>query len=99
MLAKDWMAAEPQYKGLHGTFNKKLREEWLAGRFDRYALLAEGDYQNPEACRFHKELHGATGADIPRAIEKHIRDNHFAPASSSTRHRPKAPMAPVHLLS
>jgi len=79
MLAKDWMDAEPQYKELHRKFNTELRRDWLAGRFDRYALLAHWDYQNPVACRFHKELHGATGADIPGAIEKHIRDNHFAP--------------------
>ena len=73
------MDAEPQYKELHRKFNTELRRDCLAGRFDRYALLAQWDYQNPVACRFHKELHGATGADIPGAVEKHIRDNHFAP--------------------
>ena len=52
MLAKDWMDAEPQYKDLHRRFNNDLRRDWLAGRFDRYALLSVWDYQNPTACQF-----------------------------------------------
>ena len=78
MLAKDWMDAEQQYRELHRRFNTELRRDWLASRFDRYVLLSEWDYQNPTACKFHIETHGAAGADIPTAIEAHIRKHFFA---------------------
>ena len=40
---------------------------------------ATWDFQAPKNCTFHEEAHGATGADIPAAVEKHVTDNHFAP--------------------
>jgi hypothetical protein len=30
-------------------------------------------------CTFDEEAHGATGVDIPAAVEQHVTDNHFAP--------------------
>lgn len=78
LLSKEWMAAESQYTELHRRFDRDLRKA-LADRFDRYAFLASWNFQYPEACVFHEELHGATGADIPGAVEKHVRENFFAP--------------------
>jgi hypothetical protein len=79
MLAKEWKETDPQYTDLFRRFDRQLRKEELADRFDRYALLSRWDYQNPPACVFHLEAHGASGSDIPARVEKHIRENFFAP--------------------
>ena len=78
LLSKDWTATDSKYAELHRRFDRELRKE-LADRFDRYALLARWDYQNPKACKFHIEVHRATAGEIPGAVESHIRDNFFAP--------------------
>ena len=78
LLANEWKGSEPQYKDLHTRFDRDLRKR-LTDRFDRYALLASWDYQNPKACKFHIEAHRVTGGSIPGAVEAHIRDNFFAP--------------------
>ena len=78
LLANEWKVSEPQYKELHTRFDRELRKE-LSDRFDRYALLARWEFQDPKACKFHIEAHRATGGDIPGAVENHIRDNFFAP--------------------
>ena len=78
LLANEWKGSEPQYKDLHTRFDRDLRKR-LSDRFDRYALLASWDYQNPKACKFHIEAHRVTGGSIPGAVEAHIRDNFFAP--------------------
>lgn len=79
MLAHDWGQSESQYKTLYERrfspdLSKKLKE-----RFDRYAILHVWDFQTPTSCTFHIEAHQATGGAIPAAVEKHIRDNFFAP--------------------
>lgn len=78
MLAKEWKDTEPQYAQYHRKFDGDLRRE-LAERFNRYAMLARWDYQTPTVCVFHIEEHGASGAAIPAAVEKHVRENFFAP--------------------
>jgi energy-coupling factor transporter ATP-binding protein EcfA2 len=78
LLAREWAQSEPQYKSLQTKYEAALRSE-LKGRFDRYALLATWDFQNPVACTFHEESHGASGAAISDGVEKHVRENHFAP--------------------
>lgn len=83
LLANEWKDSEPQYKELHAKFDRELRKE-LADRFDRYALLAGWNYQDPRACKFHIEAHRASGGDIPGAVEGHIRDNFFAPEDFET---------------
>lgn len=78
MLAKDWKESQTEYVALHKKFDTDLRKE-LAERFSRYAILARWDFQTPTACTFHVEAHDASGAAIPAAVEKHLRDNFFAP--------------------
>ena len=78
MLAKEWKDSEPQYTQYHKKFDGDLRKE-LAERFNRYAMLARWDYQAPTTCVFHLEEHGGSGAAIPAAVEKHARENFFAP--------------------
>lgn len=76
LLAKEWKESEAKYGELYKQFDRELRKD-LAARFDRYAILANWNFQNPTACIFHTEPHGATGSGIPAAVEKHIKDNHF----------------------
>ena len=78
LLAREWQQTEVQYKDLQKRFEDALRTD-LKNRFDRYALLATWNFQSPSACTFHVDEHGATGSDISTGVEKHVRDNHFAP--------------------
>ncbi len=77
LLASEWKQNDSQYEKLHRKYESALKTE-LKTRFDRYALLATWDFQTPQNCTFHEESHGATGADIPAGIERHVFDNHFA---------------------
>ncbi len=78
LLASEWKEKEQQYAKLHTKFEGALKAE-LRNRFDRYALLKTWDFQTPKNCTFDEEAHGATGADIPAAVEQHVTKNHFAP--------------------
>ena len=78
MLAKEWMENESQYADLHRRYSRELRDA-LSERFPKSALLARWDFQNPANCVFHVEPHDATGSNIPLAVEKHARENFFAP--------------------
>jgi hypothetical protein len=77
-LASEWKLTDPQYAKLHVKFEGALKTE-LKSRFDRFVVLATWDFQAPKNCTFDEEAHGATGADIPAAVEKHVAENHFAP--------------------
>jgi len=77
LLAREWMQSDSQYKSLQTKYETALKSD-LKGRFDRYVLLATWDFQNPAACTFHVEAHGAAGAGISDGIEKHVRENNFA---------------------
>ena len=78
LLASEWKEKDQQYSKLHAKFEGALKAE-LRNRFDRFALLKTWDFQAPKNCTFDEEAHGATGADIPAAVEKHVVTNHFAP--------------------
>jgi hypothetical protein len=78
LLAKEWKESESKYADLFKQFDRELRKD-LAARFDRYAILANWNFQNPTACVFHIETLGTSGSAIPAAVEQHIKDNHFAP--------------------
>lgn len=78
LLASEWKQTDQQYAKLHIKYEGALKIE-LKTRFDRYALLATWDFQTPKSCTFNEEAHGATGADIPGAVERHVTENYFAP--------------------
>ena len=78
LLAREWQQTEVQYKDLQKRFEDALRAD-LKSRFDRYAILATWNFQSPSACTFHIDEHGTTGSDISTGVEKHVRENHFAP--------------------
>jgi hypothetical protein len=84
LLSKEWGESESQYDALHKRrFQPELVGK-LKERFDRYAILHVWDFQNPSQCTFHVEPHRASGGGIPAAVEKHIRDNFFAPEDFET---------------
>ena len=84
MLAKEWGDSESQYETLYKRrFYPELKSK-LKERFDRYAILHVWDFQNPAQCTFHVENHRASGGGIPAAVEKHIRENFFAPEDFKT---------------
>jgi energy-coupling factor transporter ATP-binding protein EcfA2 len=78
LLAREWQQTEPQYRDMQKRFEAALSTD-LKSRFDRYALLATWNFQTPSACTFHVDSHGSSGSDISAGVEKHVRENHFAP--------------------
>jgi hypothetical protein len=78
LLASEWKETDQQYAKLHTKFEGALRAE-LKNRFDRYALLKTWDFQTPKNCTFDEQAHGATGAEIPAAVERQVIEDHFAP--------------------
>jgi len=77
-LAEQWKAQNPEYGRLQTKYQKELREI-LKARFDRFAILSNWNFQQPQNCRFHVESHRAQGTAIPEAIEKLINENLFIP--------------------
>jgi hypothetical protein len=78
LLAKEWKEKDGRYTEHARRFDRELRKE-LAERFDRYALLSRWNFPEPRRCVFHTEVHRASGAEIPGAVEKLVRENFFAP--------------------
>jgi hypothetical protein len=77
LLAREWKDSDPQYDKLHTKYERNLKKE-LKDRFDRFAILGRWDFQSPNNCTFHDEKHGSSGADMPKAIEDHVRKHFFA---------------------
>lgn len=78
LLADEWKAQNPEYKRLHGKYERELREH-LKRRFDRFAILATWNFQDPTQCTVHVEAHKAEGTQIPDAIDGAIQKNLFIP--------------------
>lgn len=77
-LAEHWKKQNPEYGRLQTKYQKELRDI-LKARFDRFAIIANWNFQQPRNCRFFIEGHKAEGAKIPDAIDKSIRENLFIP--------------------
>lgn len=77
-LAETWKAQNPEYSKLQTKYQKELREI-LKARFDRFAILGNWNFQQPENCRFQIETHKAQGTKIPEAVDRHIAENLFIP--------------------
>jgi len=84
MLAQEWGQGESQYDTLYKRrFRPELRKE-LVVRFNRYVVLTIWDFQEPTKCEFEPLEHGASGSEIPTAVEKHLFDNFFDPTDFET---------------
>jgi hypothetical protein len=76
LLADKWKAQNPEFKKLHGTYERELRDI-LKRRFDRFAILATWSFQNPAQCMFHVESHKTEGAQIPDTVDGLVCKNLF----------------------
>ncbi len=77
-LAEQWKKQNSEYGRLQTKYQKELREI-IKVRFDRFAIIANWNFQEPKNCRFFTESHNAEGTKIPGAIDKSIRENLFIP--------------------
>jgi hypothetical protein len=77
-LAEKWKTQNQEYGRLQTKYQKELREI-LKSRFDRFAIIANWNFQDPKNCQFFLESHKAEGAKIPDAIDANIRENLFIP--------------------
>lgn len=77
-LSEQWKKDNPVYGRLQTKYQKELRDI-LKARFDRFAIIANWNFQVPKNCHFSVESHKAEGAKIPDAIDKNIRENLFIP--------------------
>jgi hypothetical protein len=77
-LGEKWKIQNSEYSRLQLKYQKELRGI-LRVRFDRFAIISNWNFQEPEKCRFIIESHRSTGNKIPEAIDKHIRENLFIP--------------------
>jgi hypothetical protein len=76
LLAGRWKAQNPEFKKLHAQYERELRDI-LKRRFDRFAILATWNFQNPSQCKFHVESHKAQGEQIPETIDGLVAKNLF----------------------
>ena len=77
-LAEQWKAQNPEYGRLQTKYQRELREI-LKGRFNRFAIISNWNFQEPKNCRFHVAIHKAEGTKIPDAIDKHVSEHLFIP--------------------
>ena len=76
LLAERWKTQNPEFKKLHTKYERELRDI-LKRRFDRFAILATWNFQNPSQCTFHVESHRAEGAQIPESVDAFVSKNLF----------------------
>ncbi len=77
-LAEQWKSQNPEYGKLQTKYQRELREI-LKARYDRFAIISNWNFQQPQNCKFSIESHKAEGTKIPEAIDKHIIENLFIP--------------------
>lgn len=77
-LAMQWRKNEPAYSDLQKKFQSDLTAK-LKGRFDRFAILTDWNFAEPEKCVFEEKPHGALGDKIPDAIDAYIKQSVFEP--------------------
>jgi hypothetical protein len=76
LLAEKWKTQSPEFKKLHAKYERELRDI-LKRRFDRFAILATWNFQNPSQCKFHVEAHKSEGAQIPETVDGLVSKNLF----------------------
>lgn len=75
-LAEQWKTQNPEFKKLHTDYERELRA-LLKGRFERFAVLATWNFQDPSQCTFHVETHKEEGAKILEKVDEFIAKNLF----------------------
>lgn len=78
LKSKEWKTNEPQYSSIYKDIKKELRDE-LKSKFNRFAILENWSFNNPQDCRFHVEKHGVDSSKILLEIDEQINKNIFIP--------------------
>lgn len=78
-LAMKWKTTEKTYADLERSFRKDELVPKLKSRFDRFALLSEWNYADPDKCKFEEVKHDAQGDKIPEAVDRLVREEVFIP--------------------
>ena len=76
LKAREWKANDPEYIGLHSTFQGEVRGI-IKKRFDRFAILTRWNYADPVQCQFAIETLKVQGSQIPEAMEEVIAKDLF----------------------
>jgi hypothetical protein len=71
-----WGADGGIYYSLRNEFDRPLRNA-LQGRFTRFAIVRQWDYQQAKNCVFDVERFTEQGGDIPKAVEQKIATDLF----------------------
>lgn len=78
LKAGEWSRSQPEYKRLFKKYQDELRDQ-LNKRFDRFAILARWDFNEPSQCRFSVEMLNVQGKHIPEAIQKAMAEDLYEP--------------------
>ena len=78
MKALEWSGQSPEFKKLQKEFEGILRDN-LKKRFDRFAVLARYDHQNPQQSILSIEHLRKQGTEIPKNIEETLANDLFVP--------------------
>lgn len=78
MKALEWSGQSPEFKKLQKEFEGILRDN-LKKRFDRFAVLARYDHQNPQQSILSIEHLRKQGTEIPENIEETLANDLFVP--------------------
>ena len=77
-LADLWKKADAAYSVLHMKYQKELRDQ-LKIRFDRFAILDQWNFGQPERCAFLTTSHNADGSQVLPTIQDITRRELFIP--------------------
>lgn len=76
LCSKEGWGSDAIYRALHQDFDRPLRQA-LRSRFNRFAVLRQWDYQQPQNCVFEVEKITEQGPEIPPAVESKILSDLF----------------------
>ena len=77
-LADQWKKGDAAYSALHLKYQKELRDQ-LKIRFDRFSILDQWNFGQPERCTFLSTSHNTDGSHILPAIQEITRRELFIP--------------------
>jgi len=78
MKAQEWGAQSPEYRRLNSKYQGELRD-LLKKRFDRFAILRNWNFANPNECEFSLMGLKKQGSQIPESIEESLVNDLFVP--------------------
>lgn len=77
-LADQWKKGDSAYSALHFKYQKELRDQ-IKTRFDRFAILDQWNFGQPEKCVFLTTSHNTDGGQILPAMQEITKRELFIP--------------------